>query len=98
GDVRGRELPVVVGQVDAAEEAQALLLLREVEEQLHDAEAFVDEVALPVVDLAVAPLPDVAAARLPRQLLPREQLLMHAHDDDLLVVRAVEDADLAAGR
>ncbi len=61
-DVGGRELPVVVGQVDPAQEPDPLLLLGEVEEQLHDPEAVVGQVALPVVDLAVAPLPDVAAS------------------------------------
>ena len=97
-DVGGRELPVVVGQVDAPEEADALLLLREVQEQLDDGEAVVGEVALPVVDVAVALLPDVAPARLPGQLLVLEDLGVHAHHEDLLVVGAVEDADLAAAR
>ena len=97
-DVRGRELPVVVGQVDAPQEADALLLLGEVEEQLHDGEPVVGEVALPVVDVAVALLPDVPPARLPGQLLVLEDLGVHAHHEDLLVVGAVEDADLAAAR
>ena len=43
--------------------------LREVEEQLHDVDAVVDEVALPVVDLAVAPLPDVPPRAAVGQLL-----------------------------
>ncbi len=33
-----------------------------------------------------------------RQVLAREELRMHPHDEDLLVVGAVEDADLAALR
>jgi hypothetical protein len=60
GDVGGRELPVVVRQIEAAQQANPLLLLREVEEQLDDPEAVVAEVSLPVVDLAVAPVPDAA--------------------------------------
>ena len=59
------------------------------EEQLHDAEAVVREVPLPVVDLAVASLPNVAAARRLRQLLPCEQRLVHADDEHLLVMGAV---------
>jgi hypothetical protein len=40
----------------------------------------------------------VVLARLGRQLLGREVLGVHADDEHLLVVRAVEDADLAARR
>ena len=45
--------------------------------------------------LPVSPLPDLLALALRRHLLAVEVLRVHAHDGDLLVVRAVEDADLA---
>ena len=88
----------MVGEVDPAQEPDALLLLRQVEEELHHADPVVGEVALPVVDLAVAALPDPVVARFLRQLLPLEQLLVDADDEHLFVVGAVEDPDLAAGR
>ena len=76
----------------------ALLLLGEVQEELHDPEAVLGEVALPVVDRAVAPLPDARCFARLGQLLALEVLGMHADDEHLLVVGAVEDADLAARR
>ncbi len=66
------------------------------EEELDDPDPVVDEVALPVVDLAKAPLPEVLALRRGGEPLPREDLGMDANDEHLLVVGTVEDADLAA--
>ena len=73
-DVRGGELPVVVGQVQSPQEPDALLLLGEVEEQLHDPEAVLGQVPLPIVDLAVAPLPHVLPWPRAGQLLAIEVL------------------------
>src|SRR5262245_51157688 len=95
--VRG-ELPVVIGQVDAPQEADTLLFLREVQEQLHDPEAVLREVPLPVVDRLVPPCPDVMPARLGGKVLAHEVLRMHPDDQHLLVVRTVEDSDLSARR
>ena len=94
----GRELPVLPGLVDPGQEAAPLLLLAQVEEQLDDPIALVGQVALPVVDLAEAPLPDPATLRARRDLLVGEDLGMDPDDQDLLVVRAVEDPDVAALR
>jgi hypothetical protein len=95
-DVGRRELPVLLGQVDPLEEADPLLFFREVEEQLDDLETVVAQVAFPVVDLPVAALPDVLSLAFDRQLLPVEVLRMHSHDQHFLVVRPVEDRDVAA--
>ena len=86
----------MLGQVDAPQEADALLLLGEVQEQLHDPEAVLGEVALPVVDRAVAALPDVVLVASRGSFWRIEVLRVHPDDQHLLVVRAVEDADLAA--
>ena len=94
----GRELPVVLGEVDAPQEADALLLLREVEEDLHDPKAVPGEIPLPVVDRFVPAFPDVVLARLGRELLAHEVLGMHTDDQHLLVVGPVEDGDLAPRR
>src|SRR5262249_4525353 len=97
-DVVRVELPVVVRIVDPPQEAAALLFPREVQEELHDREAVLDEEALPVVDLAVPARPHVAVSCRRRQLLALEDLRMDADDENLLVVRAVEDRDLPACR
>ncbi len=97
-DVVGGELPVVVGKIDAPQEASSLLLARKVQEELHDPEAVLGEIPLPVVDRVISARPDVMLARLDRKLLPEEVLRMHPDDEHLLVVRPVEDADLSARR
>jgi hypothetical protein len=98
GHVVGGELPVLLGEVDAGQEAPALLLLGQVQEELDDDEPVVGEVALPVVDLLVAAAPDVGAPHLRGQLLALQELGVDPDHEDLLVVRPVEDADLPAGR
>ena len=80
------------------EEPAALLLLADVEEELDDPEALVGEVALPVVDLAEAAVPDAPVLELGRELLAGEDLRVDPDDEHLLVVGAVEDADVAALR
>src|SRR5207302_8322104 len=65
---------------------------------LHDADPVVVQVALPVVYLAKAPRPDVTRAALRRKVLGAEQLGMDPHDEHLLIVRAVVDADPAPRR
>ena len=88
----------MIGEIDAPQEADALLLTREVQEELHDPEAVVRQVPLPVVDRVVPAGPDVMLARLERKLLAEQVLWMHSDDEHLLVVRPVEDADLSARR
>ncbi len=97
-DVGGGELPVLLRPVDPLEEAGALLLLGQVQEDLHHFEPVVREVVLPAVDLPVAAVPHVRPAGVLGQVLPDEVVGVHPHDEDLLVVRAVEDGDLAARR
>ena len=97
-DVVRVELPVLLRVVDPPEEASALLLLRKVEEQLHDGEAVLDEETFPVVDLAIAALEHAVGARGRRELLVLEDLRMNPDDEHFLVMRAVEDPDLAARR
>src|ERR1700756_3823625 len=58
-------------------------------------DAVVDQVALPVVDLPVPAVPDVAFHCPRGPPLPAEQVLMHPDDEHLLVVGPVEDADPA---
>jgi hypothetical protein len=95
--VRG-ELPIVIGEIDAPQEALALLLFREVEEELDDPESVPGQVPLPIVDRFIPTFPDMMFARLGRKLLAEKDFRVHPDDQHLLVVRPVEDADLAARR
>jgi hypothetical protein len=58
----------------------------------------VGEVALEAVDVLEALVPHVLRDELRRQPLRAQQVLVDAHDQDLLVPRAVEDADPPALR
>ena len=82
-EVVAPELPPLLGVVDPLLETGALLVAGDVEEHLEDRRPLVDEHPLEGADVLVPAPPDV---------LRRE--LAHAHGHDVLVVRAVEDADL----
>ncbi len=86
-EVGGAELPALLRVVEPLPEARALLLARDMEEDLHDRRALFDQHALPVADLPRPPLHD---------FLGREP--EDVDRDDVLVVRAVEDADLPSLR
>ena len=92
------ELPVLVWFLQAVEEAPALLLLGHVQEQLHDLEAVVDEITLPVVDVAEAALPHVALGSRSWEMLPGQEVRVDADDQHFFVVGAVEDGDIAPSR
>jgi hypothetical protein len=77
----------VVGEVEPPQEADPLLFLREVQEDLHDLDAVVGEVALPVVDLLVAALPHILSFRLLREQLALQQLGVHPHHQYFLILR-----------
>ena len=86
-EIAAAELPSLVRAVDAVLQPRPLLLLRDVEEQLHDVRAFVGEHPFEVDDVAEASPPSRG----------RHELL-DAHDDDVFVVTAVEDPDHPVGR
>jgi hypothetical protein len=74
-----------------------LLPPRDVEEELENDEAVVREVLLEVIDVPVTSRPD-AFLEVRRKLLRVELLGVNLLRQNLLVVRAVEDADLPAVR
>ena len=96
GDVGGVELPFLAGRVEPREEALLLHVLRDVKEELDDLRPGPGEVALEAVDVLIAFLPEVLVALAGREPLRLEPLGVHLECDDLLVVRAVEDADATA--
>src|ERR1700730_12190903 len=84
--------------VDAVEEPPGLRSPGDVQEHLDNADAVVDEMVLPLVDLLITPLPYLSPPSRFRQPLSGEQLRVYPHHQDLLVVRAVEDADSSPRR
>ena len=94
--VGGRELPVLLGVVDPLEEPPLLLLARDVQEELPDDDPVVAEVALVAPDVPVTVLPDVLRHELRGELGVSEEFGVHLHDEHVLVVGAVEDADASA--
>src|SRR5208282_4885529 len=95
-DVGGRKLPVLGGLFETAQKAPFLFLLRQIEKELPDDDAIAPQVMLVRVDIGEAFIPDVRGDERRRRPFALEQLLVHAHDENLFVVGAVEDADSAA--
>jgi hypothetical protein len=56
------------------------------------------EIVLEARDIGKPLVPDLLVDELWRQLLCLEQFLMHTHNEDFLVVGAIEDADAPALR
>src|SRR5262245_46788881 len=94
-DVARRELPLLLGVVDARKKALLLFLLRHVEEQLANRDAVLRQIVLEVPDVSMPVPEDPAADQGRRQLLPEQDLLVHTYDQNFFVVRAVEDPDAA---
>src|SRR6516164_7556701 len=91
-----RELPVLVGFVEPLEESFLLLAARDVQEELEHDQSLMAQVPFEMRDVGKPLLPDVLACAGSGQLLLLEDVLVHSHDQDLLVVRAIENADVAA--
>src|SRR4029453_3402187 len=85
-----RELPVLLGFLDAAEEALALLFVRDVQEELADRDAVARQIALEGTDVLEALVPDVLRDQLGRQPLLRQEFRVYTHDQGLLLAAAVE--------
>ncbi len=99
GDIGDGELPRLVGRVDACEEPFALLIVREVQEELQDDGTVAREVMLEGVDVLEAMAPELRCrSAIRREILAREHVGVHARDDQLFVIGAVEDADAPAWR
>ena len=87
---------MLVRPVEPLEEPPLLLVLRDVQEELEDHRAVADQVPLEGVDVLVAPPPELLRRASPSgSRCAAEQLGVDLHDEDVLVVRPVEDADPA---
>jgi hypothetical protein len=96
GGVAGGEFPVLFRVVDAFEESTFLFLLGDVQEEFADDDAVAGEIGLGVANIFEAFFPDVFGQEFVRDFLVREEFGVDAHDKDVFVVAAVEDADVAA--
>src|SRR3954469_13495740 len=97
-NVGRRKFPVLGRGIEALEKSILLLRPRHVQKELQDHDAVARQVTFEADDVLEALLPDAFGDHLWRQPLPRQDFRVHANDEDLLVVRAVEDADLASRR
>src|SRR5215471_3140106 len=93
--IAARELPVLVGIVQALEEPLLLLFLGHVKEELADHDPVARQVPLDTPDVLKALFPDALSHQARGELLGREELRVDADGEGLLVVAAVEDADAA---
>ena len=66
------------------------------QEKLTNDDAIAREIALETTDILETFLPDIFGDQLGREFLPVQQFLMHAHDQSLFVVAAVENTNAAA--
>ena len=89
-----REFPVLLRLLDPGQEAARLLLLGHVQEELDGADAVVPQIALIVFDVLIAVVQQILLAEPVRMCLGLPQLL-HLVDEQLFIVRAVENPDLA---
>ena len=95
-DVVDAEFPVLLRLIDAAEEALALFFLGKMQEELDDPGAIAVKVVLQVHDGTIPVAPDgLLAEQFFWESLGIQNFLVHANDQHLLVVRAIEDADAA---
>jgi hypothetical protein len=75
-----------------------LLLAREVQEELEDDHALTGEIILEARNISEPFVPYSFPDELWRQLLTFQNFLMHAHNENLLVVGSVENPDSTALR
>ncbi len=95
-EVGGADFPVFFRFARAGEQALALFFLGEVEEELEDADAVTVEIVLEADDVAVAVAPEVFVSGVLVRKHLRGQDGRHGFgDEDLFIVGAIEDADMA---
>ena len=84
------------GSSSRARKRRLLLFLRKVQKELADHRAVARQVPLEAANIFEAFFPDVLRHQRRRKLLALEHLGMHAHDQHLFVIRAVENPDVPA--
>src|SRR5215469_12528949 len=92
------ELPVLLRLIEALEEALLLFPPRQVQEELEDDGSLPAQVFLEVINVAEPLGPDAPGHARSGQPLLIEDVRVHPHDQDLLVIGAIEDTDSTALR
>src|SRR5215469_435962 len=92
-DVGSRELPVLLGSIETLQKAFLLFLARHLEEELEDDDSLTSEVILEMLDIGEPLVPYALPDKRPGHLLLLQDVLVHAHNQDLLVIGAVEYPD-----
>src|SRR5262249_41648587 len=87
------EFPILVGVVEAIEEALSLLLFREMKIELDDTRTVPVQMLFELDDGPEASFPDAFVDQFRRHVLGLQDFGMYANDEDLLVVGTVEDPD-----
>src|SRR5262249_12036145 len=95
--IRSAELPVLAGIVQALQEALALLALRNVQKKFDGPRAVPMQMLFQVRNRTIAVLPEILVlSQLFRQSLGLQDLGVNPNDQNLFVIRTVEDTDAAA--
>src|SRR5262249_31480530 len=94
--VRRRELPIFFWGIEALEKALLLLLARHIQKELEYNDSLASEILLEVCDIGEPFVPYARPYERRGYLLPLQNLLVHAHDQHFLVIRAVEYPDSPA--
>src|SRR5262249_52394276 len=90
-DIGGGELPRLLRRVKPLHEAFFLLLARDVQKELEDDRALPREIILEIGDIGETLIPDsLTDAVLGKLFLPQD-FWVHAYDENLLVIRTVEN-------
>ncbi len=98
-DVGLAEFPVFFRIVNAFEKPPALFVLGQVQEKFDDAGAVAVQVFFQVENGAIPFFPDRSFIQQFRwNLLGAKQFRMHAHDEHLLIIGAIEDANASTSR
>jgi len=98
-NIGGTEFPVLCRIINAFEKTRALFVVRLVEEELDDPCANAVEMLLQIHDGTVSFVPQVfRIEQLSRKSLATKNLGMHADDEHVLVIGAIENADAPAFR
>jgi hypothetical protein len=93
-NVREAKFPILVRLINTFEESLSLFVLRQVKEDFDNSRAVSVEMILQVHDGTVALLPNrLLVAQVLREALAAENLRMHADDEHLLIVGAIEYSD-----
>src|SRR5215472_9455321 len=90
--VRTREFPVLLRIVEALQEPLLLLCARYMQEELQDDSPLPGEVVLEVSDVGEPLVPNALAHQMGRKPLPLQDVLVHTHNENLLVIGPVEDS------